>query len=475
MLKILRERIDSFRGKASSDTENKNAAADSPGEKEDKTVKPPPVSEKTDKLPEDPQGELRIGISEQLAREISLAAQGGDNKIVVRRCELSSEQIEEYSVSEQDKECRNGQNPIEVTRNIWNVRKALKVFEGHSSWLKHAGFSRDGKRAATASADNSARIWNVETGKEMLAIDKHKDWVTRAVFSPGNDKHLITVSLDETAWLWEIVKEKLTPLFPLSGMENAWINHAAFSTDGQHIVTACGDNVARLWDVSAKKRIQVFAGHEGEVNYAVFSPDSLRVVTASKDKTARVWDTATGKLVALLEGHHGEVNRASFSPDGQRVVTASTDNSARLWDVTDSEPHAVLLTGHEGNVWLADFSPDEHGQQVVTASRDKTARLWDAHAGTLIAVLRHWDNVWHAGFAPAVDGQIRRVVTASSDNTARLWDADTGMPLVMFAGHKEQVGYAAFSRDGKHVITASRDNTARLWDAGTRVRWYILE
>ena len=64
---------------------------------------------------------------------------------------------------------------------------------------------------------------------------------------------------------------------------------------------------------------------------AVFGPDGKRVVTASGDDTARIWDAASGNLSAVLKGHTFEVSSAAFSPDGRRVVTVSNDKTARIW------------------------------------------------------------------------------------------------------------------------------------------------
>ena len=63
--------------------------------------------------------------------------------------------------------------------------------------------------------------------------------------------------------------------------------------------------------------------HEEGVISAAFSPDGQRVVTASWDKTARLWDAATGKAIGLPMQHERGLTSAAFSPDGQRVVTAS--------------------------------------------------------------------------------------------------------------------------------------------------------
>jgi WD40 repeat protein len=209
------------------------------------------------------------------------------------------------------------------------------------------------------------------------------------------------------------------------------------------------------------REIAVLKGHTRRVKSAAFSPDGQRVVTASDDSTARVWDAADGREIAVLKGHTGWVLSAAFSHDGKRVVTVSSDSTTRAWDAVDGREIAVLK-GHTGPVGSAAFSPD--GQRVVTASDDSTARVWDAADGREIAVVRgHTGLVQSAAFSP--DG--KRVVTASNDSTARVWDAADGREIAVLRGHTGRVQSAAFSPDGKRVVTASDDNTARVW----RMQW----
>src|SRR6202012_1627949 len=81
------------------------------------------------------------------------------------------------------------------------------------------------------------------------------------------------------------------------------------------------------------------------------------------------------KQLALLSGHNGSVLSAGYSPDGTRIVTASGDGTARIWDAHTAEQLAVLA-GHGDGVNTAVFSPD--GIRILTASSDKTARIWQA-------------------------------------------------------------------------------------------------
>jgi len=163
------------------------------------------------------------------------------------------------------------------------------------------------------------------------------------------------------------------------------VNIAAFSPDGQRVVTASDDSTARLWDAASGKQLAELRGHSNWVRSAAFSPDGQRVVTASYDSTARIWDAASGKQLTELRGHSHWVVSAAFSPDGQRVVTASQDSTARIWDAASGKQLAELR-GHSGSVFSAAFSPD--GQRVVTASWDSTARIWDVSGYTIEHALR---------------------------------------------------------------------------------------
>jgi WD40 repeat protein len=102
-----------------------------------------------------------------------------------------------------------------------------------------------------------------------------------------------------TARLWELTGER--PVATVLAGHTRWVAHAAFSSDGQRLLTAAGDNTARLWDLSGERPVAaVLAGHTQEVTHAAFSPDGRRLVTASLDRTARLWDLPTDlELLAL--------------------------------------------------------------------------------------------------------------------------------------------------------------------------------
>jgi WD40 repeat protein len=154
---------------------------------------------------------------------------------------------------------------------------------------------------------------------------------------------------------------------------------AAFSPDGKRVVTASGDNTARVWSADGKGEPVVLRGHASVVTSAAFSPDGKWVVTASGDKTARVWSADGKDKPVVLRGHASVVTSAAFSPEGKRVVTASADK-ARIWTVGIAELQGLLHTAtsicldpDQRQRFLAE-SPEESHSGYVQCERAQRRR-----------------------------------------------------------------------------------------------------
>ncbi|MEY4748079.1 MAG: hypothetical protein RIQ60_293 [Pseudomonadota bacterium] len=359
---------------------------------------------------------------------------------------------------------------LDNTARLWEVAsgKELRVLRGHEAPVRSAQFSPDGATVLTASDDNTVRLWNIASGKELRALRGHEFRVGRAQFSPDG-KTVLTANedilgKDKTARLWDVVSGK--ELRALRGHGSS-IRSSQFSPDGKLVLTASDDKTARLWDIASGKELRALRGHTDRVWSARFSYDGKLVLTASFDKTARLWDVASGKELRVLRGHDGSVRSAQFSPDGKMALTASFDKTARLWNLASGKMLQVLR-GQEGSVSGAQFSPD--GNSVLTAASDNlfmnytSVHLWDVASGRELPALRgHENSVSSAQFSP--DG--KSVLTASLDNTARLWDMPSGKELRALRGHTDRVTSARFSPDGKSVLTSSEDTSARLWDVAS--------
>jgi hypothetical protein len=112
------------------------------------------------------------------------------------------------------------------------------------------------------------------------------------------------------------------------------VQRAAFSSDGNRVVTASLDRTARIWDANTGHAMTAPLKHDDPLRYACFSNDGERIVTACGNGMVRIWDAATGRpLTEWLET--GGLIRKSvcFDPTGRRIAVARIDGIVRVWDV----------------------------------------------------------------------------------------------------------------------------------------------
>ncbi|MEG4231367.1 AAA-like domain-containing protein [Microcoleus sp. Pol11C3] len=338
------------------------------------------------------------------------------------------------------------------TAKLWDLQgNCLVTFTGHNNWVTSVCFSPTRDRIATASFDTTTKLWDLQgnclvtfTGhNDWVTFTGHNDWVTSVCFSPTGDR-IATASFDNTAKLWDLQGNCLVTFTGRS---------VSFSPTGDAIATASDDETAKLWDLQGNCLV-TFTGHNYSVTSVSFSPTGDRIATASSDKTAKLWDLQ-GNCLVTFTGHNYLVTSVSFSPTGDAIATASYDKTAKLWDLQGN--CLVTFTGH--NEWINSVSFSPRGDAIATASSDKTAKLWDLQGNCLVTFTGHNNSVWSVSFSPTRDA----IATASSDNTAKLWDLQ-GNCLVTFTEHKDSVMSVSFSPRGDVIATASEDKTAKLWD-----------
>jgi hypothetical protein len=87
----------------------------------------------------------------------------------------------------------------------WFALRERFILLGHEDAVYSAAFSPDGKRIVTASFDQTARLWDAESGKQIgapLVGHEVEGYVHSAAFSPDG-KRIVTASFDQTARLWD--------------------------------------------------------------------------------------------------------------------------------------------------------------------------------------------------------------------------------------------------------------------------------
>ncbi|MFB8797536.1 MAG: hypothetical protein U7126_25650 [Microcoleus sp.] len=349
------------------------------------------------------------------------------------------------------------------TVKLWNNKgKLLKTFN-HSDSVTSVSFSPDGKTIATGCADRKIRIWQVDNDQSAIpsgiaslhaTLEGHSDIVTSVSFSPDG-KTLASGSHDNTVKIWNVASKKL--LQTLKGHKD-WVLGVKFSPDGQTIASASADKTVKLWNREGKTQKfqinpQTLNKHSDIVYSVSFSPNGQEIVSASADTTVKIWNRK-GEEIRTLKGHNDEVVSASFSRDGEKIVTGSADDTVKVWNRSGTLLSTFI--GHQDDVRAVSFSPDG---TIASASKDKMIKVWNPDSTPLNKILLgHDDWVYKVSFS--ADGQT--IASASRDKTVRLWGAD-GSLLKRLEGHKDSVTSVSISPENKTVASASDDKTVKIW------------
>merc|ERR1719424_72383 len=186
----------------------------------------------------------------------------------------------------------------------------FKILRAHILPLTNCAFNKSGDRFITGSYDRTCKVWDTNTGEEMLTLEGHKNVVYAIAFNnPYGDK-IVTGSFDKTARLWDSITGEL--YYTLRGHDKE-IVCVGFNPQGNIIATGSTDNTAILWDVETGKQLAILEEHEAEIVSLHFNTDGDKLVTGSFDNTCRVWDVSQGQCMRALQGHEGEISSCQFN------------------------------------------------------------------------------------------------------------------------------------------------------------------
>lgn len=325
-----------------------------------------------------------------------------------------------------------------------------------------AAFSRDGKRMACGS--NGVRLFDVATGKELLADTGHAGQVVEISVTPDG-KTAATAGHDGTARVWDVESGKLLHTFA----ENfGRVASVSITPDGKRL--AVGDlDWVKVFDLTTGKEVWKAEGHR-ELMQVAFSPDGKTVAAGGNALTVHLYDAKTGESIRTLVGFSHKLDIAwhfAWTPDSTGIVSPvcltpknggdvgplgeEGDGKVRfvLWEVkTGEKVRAMGEPAQKFHAPLA-FSPDgKHlavGGDKVTLVEVKTGKeVWAA------------DVPGEYGLAFTGDG------TLYADRVCL--SAKTGKKESELPADTKQLRALAVPSKGKVVLTAAAgDNTVVVW------------
>ncbi|CAK9819292.1 WD repeat, SAM and U-box domain-containing protein 1 [Anthophora quadrimaculata] len=300
-----------------------------------------------------------------------------------------------------------------------------RIMEKHSSALTCVRFNANGLYIASTGLDETAMIWETNSGKVMTIISGHNRYVACCAFSRdgnllatgSNDKSVIISDLTGNLCLNSDLARRLTP--------------SSFSDD--HEESAKYErNVMKNAETSFNdvQLIQRLEEHTGVINSVAFYGNHL-IASGSGDKLVRVWsiqieEEADSEMTSIkfqeksyspLDGHKYSINHVEFSPCGSMLASCSLDGTAIIWNTENGSQAKASFVNSGSGIRVCRWSPD----------------------GTKIA-------------------------TAGDDERTTVWGVNNMEELGVFKGHSDAVNAIAFTHDSRYLVTACNEGTWRLFD-----------
>ena len=258
----------------------------------------------------------------------------------------------------------------------------VKEYKGHKDGIWDISVSRLGHPlVGTASADKTARIWGVDSGRCLTFYTGHSGSVNAIAFHPTQDL-VLTASGDASTHVWKAASVLPESLLSGGGTGAQSSEESPESSEDDLYQGATGmssgerqsdqNRIGQLGQ-TVRSPITTLLGHLGVVISCAWLNEDL-AVTAGWDRVANLYNVETGVLLQTLAGHDSELTHVACHPNQRLVTTCSTDSTFRLWDFREAIHSVSVFQGHTESVTCAAFSRSD---QIVSGSDDRSVKVWD--------------------------------------------------------------------------------------------------
>ncbi|MDH3943828.1 MAG: hypothetical protein OEV06_07045, partial [Anaerolineae bacterium] len=291
--------------------------------------------------------------------------------------------------------------------------------------------------------DETIRVTNVDSGKEILRIDEH--WLTIAhVCWSKENKYVAGADWTNDIHVWDVVNEDL---FVTLGGAAADINTMAWSPNEMLLASGTEDGVLRIWDIERKGALREFADHSSAINALAWSPTGDMLASgdeggeiilwdATKEYDSRVVSSGLPAILSIDWAADGR-NLHLWVPGGKGLLTGKSKGPKMLTlEISMGEVVEELEIADEF-IYLPTLSPN--GKIIVSGSRIKVERV--------------------PGLMPS--------------SRIYLWDLETGNRLDWIQLYRWAPEAISWSPDGKIVVIQTFRNRIFFWDyTNNRLRYF---
>jgi eukaryotic-like serine/threonine-protein kinase len=346
---------------------------------------------------------------------------------------------------------------------------SAKVLHGHEGLVNGVAFAADGIHLASASVDESIRIWKVREGTARFAMLGKAGPVQALAFHPDDQERLVSSHGKGTLIAWNFAEE--CELCRASAPSGAAADNLAVHPHGRILATGDREGTLTFWDIERLRSLRAVHAHAGPVSALAFHPSGRWVVSlgAGENRSLRVGATGAsvaqdelGREVLAVPFGAPPVSVLGFSPARPDVMALAggKDGTVKLWDGESFWTSLAQETPGADRARAVAIHP--LGSHRAIARLDGSIEVRNLRATVQPRVFPSRGTIVHAlAFHP----RQLNLVAAGADGSLTVWDLAIGEPSAVIEAHPKAVLGLAFDQAGGLIATAGADGSARLWDA----------
>jgi len=222
-----------------------------------------------------------------------------------------------------------------------NTRKVVRKFsEGHHDMVTTVAISTDNKLAASGSADNDIRVWDIAAGECVSVFSGHKkgkSFMNNGIKSLLFDKDssfLYSGGGDRYIKKWDLKKHNCVLSF--SGGLYAE-NELTFNYNRNQILSTSIKDLIKVWDLkSGEKLYEVKTGNDNldSISSIISSSVNNNVFIGKTKGLIELWDIEKKKCIRKYIGNKIKIKHLHISTDQKYLLSSACDGSVRIWDIS---------------------------------------------------------------------------------------------------------------------------------------------
>jgi WD40 repeat protein len=356
---------------------------------------------------------------------------------------------------------------------LWNPTTGEELFpQGHQNLLSAIGFAPDGKTLASMSWDDTVRVWDAASGKELRRTEEISVLSSTPTFTLDGRLLLLERRVGEVR-LWDVMAgikprrfKVVPPADPFRSIGGGAVHAAALTADGKRVAAHDDDGTVRVWDVGTGKELcRIKTNNSFAAGGSIdFSPDGQTIAISSEG----LFEVASGKKLYQEKDIPLGLGYVMASALGGKLVVKKGADGLELWDVPSGKQLRTLRLPRRNPFARYEQTAFAPGGRTLASRTSSDAVndsvgvvLWDVRTSKVLGQFTERDNyVLALAFSP--DG--RTLALGLWDHTVRLWDAFTGQEICRFRGHQDAISAIAFTADGHKLASGSLDGTGLIWD-----------